>query len=204
MLVCSIWFCAPSVWMVGGLESRCVGHVYGADGAAWHHPHPTHDLTTVTQPPDCRVPWVVFRRWRGWTAKTDHSPASSTVVKNERCFTSILPYVFMACRGTTLPMDSASWSSDWYPCFVVWSSQAVFELRGFGVLSEHYREFRLSLTVKCFDVIVHKHSKSVTDNHPPITLYNGEGPHPLWGRIQAISFVIPIMFNKLIRAECVS
>jgi len=28
--------------MGGGLESRCVGRVYGADGAgrvAWHHPH---------------------------------------------------------------------------------------------------------------------------------------------------------------------
>jgi len=27
----------------GGLESRCVGRVYGADGAlAWHHPHFKH------------------------------------------------------------------------------------------------------------------------------------------------------------------
>jgi len=33
--------------MGGGLESRCVGRVYGADGAvrpAQHHPHRTHDL----------------------------------------------------------------------------------------------------------------------------------------------------------------
>jgi len=30
---CSIWFSAPSFWMGGGLESRCVGRVYGADGA---------------------------------------------------------------------------------------------------------------------------------------------------------------------------
>ena len=33
--------------MGGGLESRCVGRVYGADGAvrvARHHPHHTHDL----------------------------------------------------------------------------------------------------------------------------------------------------------------
>jgi len=36
MLSCSIWFSAPSFWMGGGLESRCVGRVYGADGAAWH------------------------------------------------------------------------------------------------------------------------------------------------------------------------
>jgi len=33
MLSCSIWFSAPSLWMDGSLESRCVGSVYGADGA---------------------------------------------------------------------------------------------------------------------------------------------------------------------------
>jgi len=38
MLSCSIWFSAPSVWMGGDLESRCVGSAYGADGAR-HHPH---------------------------------------------------------------------------------------------------------------------------------------------------------------------
>jgi len=32
-LSCSIWFYAPSFWMGGGLESRCVGRVYRADGA---------------------------------------------------------------------------------------------------------------------------------------------------------------------------
>jgi len=32
MLSCSIWFSAPSFWMGGGLESRCVGRVCGADG----------------------------------------------------------------------------------------------------------------------------------------------------------------------------
>jgi len=36
MLSCSIWFCPPSFWMGGGLESRCVGRVYGADGARHH------------------------------------------------------------------------------------------------------------------------------------------------------------------------
>jgi len=34
MLSYSIWFSAPSFCMGGGLESRCVGRVYGADGAA--------------------------------------------------------------------------------------------------------------------------------------------------------------------------
>ena len=48
MLSCSIWFSASSFWMGGGLESYCVGRVYGADGAvglhvARHHPHRTHN-----------------------------------------------------------------------------------------------------------------------------------------------------------------
>ena len=30
MLNCSIWLSAPSFWMGGGLESRCVGRVCGA------------------------------------------------------------------------------------------------------------------------------------------------------------------------------
>jgi len=38
MLSCSIWLSAPSFWMGGGLERRCVGRVCGADGAR-HHPH---------------------------------------------------------------------------------------------------------------------------------------------------------------------
>ena len=33
MLSCSIWFSASSFWMGGGLDSRCVGRVCGADGA---------------------------------------------------------------------------------------------------------------------------------------------------------------------------
>jgi len=38
--------------MGGGLESRCVGRVYGADGVmqlARHHPHRTHDLHSGSQ-----------------------------------------------------------------------------------------------------------------------------------------------------------
>ena len=33
MLSCSVRFSAPSFWMGGGLESRCVGRVCGVDGA---------------------------------------------------------------------------------------------------------------------------------------------------------------------------
>jgi hypothetical protein len=49
MFSCSIWFSAPSFWIGGGLESRCVGRVYGADGAVRHHPHRTHDLHNGSQ-----------------------------------------------------------------------------------------------------------------------------------------------------------
>jgi len=50
MLRCSIWFYAPSFWMGGSLDSRCVGRVYGADGAvALHHLHCTHDLRSGSQ-----------------------------------------------------------------------------------------------------------------------------------------------------------
>ena len=38
MLSCSIWFSAPSLWMGGGLEIRCVGLVCSVDGAV-RHPH---------------------------------------------------------------------------------------------------------------------------------------------------------------------
>ena len=48
MLSCSIRFSAPSLWMGGGLESRCVGRVYGADGTR-HHPHRTQDPHSGSQ-----------------------------------------------------------------------------------------------------------------------------------------------------------
>jgi hypothetical protein len=48
MLSCRVWFSASSLWMDGGLESRCVGRVYGADGVG-HHPHRTHDLCRGSQ-----------------------------------------------------------------------------------------------------------------------------------------------------------
>ena len=49
MLSCSIWFSAPSLWNDGGLDSRCVGRVYGADGAVRQNPHRTHDLRSGSQ-----------------------------------------------------------------------------------------------------------------------------------------------------------
>jgi len=58
MLGCSIWFIEPSFCMGGGLESRCVGRVYGADGVvARHHPHRTQTIccsSTSNAPDDGR------------------------------------------------------------------------------------------------------------------------------------------------------
>jgi len=57
MSSCSIWFTAPSFWMGGGLESRRVGRVYGADVAT----HMTYAaaLKTTTHPKcRCRKPYA--------------------------------------------------------------------------------------------------------------------------------------------------
>jgi len=64
MLSCSIWFSAPSFWMGGGLVSRCVGRVYGADVTVRHHPHRTHDLRNDSQ---------------------DHHPSKNSVQKTICC-----------------------------------------------------------------------------------------------------------------------
>jgi len=48
MLSCSIWFSAPSFWMGGGLESRCVGRVYGTGGAVRSHHHPSKNSLKKT------------------------------------------------------------------------------------------------------------------------------------------------------------
>ena len=64
MLSCSIWFSAPSFWMAGGLESRCVGRVYGADGAVDSTIRTIHTtyavaLKTTTHPQTrCRNPYA--------------------------------------------------------------------------------------------------------------------------------------------------
>ena len=55
MLICSIWFSAPSFWMGGGLESRFVGRVYGADCAvARHHSHRTQLVGALRHKPEDR------------------------------------------------------------------------------------------------------------------------------------------------------
>jgi len=52
MLSCSIWFSAPSFCMGGGLESSCVGRVYGADGAGTAPSAPyTRPTQLLSRPP---------------------------------------------------------------------------------------------------------------------------------------------------------
>ena len=64
MLSCSIRFSAPSFWMGGGLESRCLGRVCGADGAVHStirtvHTTYTAALKTTTHPKTrCRKPYA--------------------------------------------------------------------------------------------------------------------------------------------------
>jgi len=59
MLNSNIWFSAPSLWMGGGVESRCVGRVYGADGAVRrHHLHRTHSLRNCSQDHHPSKNWV--------------------------------------------------------------------------------------------------------------------------------------------------
>jgi len=50
--------------MGGGLQSRFVGRVYGADGAARYHPHRTHDLQSGSE---------------------DHHPSKNSVQKTVCC-----------------------------------------------------------------------------------------------------------------------
>ena len=64
MLSCSVWFSAPSFWMGGGLESRCVGRVYGVDGGVHGTIRTVHTtyaaaLKTTTHPKTrCRKPYA--------------------------------------------------------------------------------------------------------------------------------------------------
>jgi hypothetical protein len=59
MLSRSIWFCAPSFWMGGGLESRRAGRVCGADVARTAHTTYAEALKTITHPKTrCRKPYA--------------------------------------------------------------------------------------------------------------------------------------------------
>ena len=68
MLSCSILFSVPSLWMGGGLESRCVGRVYGAVGASHGTIRTVHTtyaaaLKTTTHPKtQCRKPYAATQQ----------------------------------------------------------------------------------------------------------------------------------------------
>ena len=50
MLSCSKRFSAPTVWMDGGLGSRCVGRVYGVSRTAPSAPYTRH-TQRLSRPP---------------------------------------------------------------------------------------------------------------------------------------------------------
>jgi len=64
MLSCGIRFYAPSFWMGGGLESRCVGRVYDADGVVQSTIRTVHTTyaaafkTTTHQKTRCIKPYA--------------------------------------------------------------------------------------------------------------------------------------------------
>jgi len=58
MLSCSIRFSAQSFWMGGGLESRCVGRVYGADDLRSDHPSTNSVQKTICCNSTCNAPDV--------------------------------------------------------------------------------------------------------------------------------------------------
>jgi len=68
MLSCSMWFSAPSFWMGFGLESRCLGRVYGADDAVHGTIRTVHTtyaaaFKTITHPKTrCRKPYAATQR----------------------------------------------------------------------------------------------------------------------------------------------
>jgi len=90
MLSCSIWFSVPSFWMGGGLESRCVGRVYGADGAV-HHPHRT-------------APHIQCSWW--WAYAPETCWAKNTSIKLPSCIK--LAFHFKSCFGWFLHPSSGA------------------------------------------------------------------------------------------------
>jgi len=80
---CSIWFSGPSMWMDGGLESRCVGRVYGADGAV---------LLSRT------APSAPYTWW--WAYVPETCRAKNTSIKLPRCIKlafHIISVPFLLC-----------------------------------------------------------------------------------------------------------
>ena len=58
MLSCCIWFSAPSFWMSGGLESRCVGRVSHGTIRTAHTTFAATLNTTTHRKTRCRKPYA--------------------------------------------------------------------------------------------------------------------------------------------------
>ena len=100
MLSCSIWFSAPSFWMGGGVESRCVGRVYGAVGAR-HHPQRTHNLhgTPYTRRKPYAATQHLMLLMMGYVTETFR--AKNTPIKLPRCIKLAFHFISQGngCHG---------------------------------------------------------------------------------------------------------
>jgi len=73
MLSCSVWFSAPSFWMSGGLESRCIGRVCGADAAMQLQLHSTIRTAHTTYAAALKTTTHPKTRCRKQYAATQHA-----------------------------------------------------------------------------------------------------------------------------------
>jgi len=98
MLSCSIWFSVPSFWMGGGLESRCVGRVYGTAPSRTVH-------TTTTYPKTrCRKPYAATQHlmllMMGYVPETCR--AKNTSIKIPSCIKLAFHFISLHIWISTL------------------------------------------------------------------------------------------------------
>ena len=127
MLSCSIRFSAPSFWMGGGLESRCVGRVCGADGAVRCIPTYTYVCQEVClrkiSPPNSKCIFLLSHKY--------HMPSPCVLVWfpyylasmcNKGSATGNTRYLFFSdvdiARQTPLP-STRPW--EYFPFLIYWS-----------------------------------------------------------------------------------
>jgi len=114
MLDCSIWFSAPSFWMGGGLESRCVGRVCGINVFLSRHVSGTYAHHQEHQVLSCSIWLSAPNFWMGGGLESRcvgrvcgaprTRPSSCTVVTKSGNFNILKPSgSVQACNGTDLP-----------------------------------------------------------------------------------------------------
>ena len=149
MLSCSIWFPAPSFWMGGGLESHCVGWVYGADGdvrlthgtirtveASW-------DVMAHTQKPD-----FVFQRNRrvhlSQRLLAAEVRASAVVILDTPCSEVVRRVLATHCIRQ-FPLHFPSRAS---LCAITFQPESTHDLRS-GSQDHHPSKNSVQKTIRC-------------------------------------------------------